>query len=323
MKYLDLPMPNLEVSLVVPILNEAPIIDELVRRSVLALASISPYWEMIIVDDGSTDRTLSILQAHHLRDPRIRYISLSRNFGHQMAITAGLDSARGNAVVIMDGDLQDPPEVIPELYKKYQDGAQVVYAKREARLGEPRWKLWAASFFYRLLKAITRINIPLDTGDFRLISRKVLLQISDMQERDRFLRGQVAWLGFRQECVLYERQGRAAGSPKYTLRKLFGLALSGIFAFSNLPLRMVSFFGLIVSFVAFCIILYALWSKLIRGDVISGWTSLIISTMFIGGVQLLSLGVIGEYLNRINLEVRRRPMYVVERSSEDGSIEHS
>jgi len=316
-------MNNLEISLVVPILNEEPIIDELARRSMLALESISLHCELIIVDDGSTDGSLAGLKAHHARDPRIRYISLSRNFGHQMAITAGLDTARGNVVVIMDGDLQDPPELIPELYQKYLDGAQVVYAKRRVRLKEPTWKRWTARTFYRMLRSITHIDIPMDTGDFRLVSRKVLVNLGEMRERDRFLRGQIAWLGFRQESVLYDRPGRTTGEPKYTVRKSVGLALSGIFSFSSLPLRMVSFFGLIVSFIAFCIILYALWSKLIRGDVISGWTSLIISTMFIGGVQLLSLGVIGEYLNRINMEVRKRPMYVVDRSSENNNLEPS
>ncbi|MBP6313641.1 MAG: glycosyltransferase family 2 protein [Flavobacteriales bacterium] len=308
-----------ELSLVVPVMNEAPIITELVQRSIAALRGISEQVEMILVDDGSSDDTLDRIKAECAKDQRVRFISLSRNFGHQMAITAGLDHAQGNCVVIMDGDLQDPPELIPELYAKYKSGAQVVYAKRRSRQEEPFWKRWTANVFYRTLRAITQIDIPLDTGDFRLISRKVLLSLANMQERDRFLRGQIAWLGFKQDHVLFDRQGRRAGSPKYTIRRSFGLALAGIFSFSNLPLRLASLFGFLVSFIAFAIILYALWSMLVRGQVVTGWTSLIISTMFIGGIQLLCLGVIGEYINRISQEVKRRPMYVVnEVSQEEG-----
>ena len=305
-----------EVSLVVPVLNEAPIIPELVARSMAALSTIAANVEMILVDDGSTDDTLDAIKVERAKDPRVRYISLSRNFGHQMAITAGLDAARGNTVAIMDGDLQDPPELIPELHAKYKEGFHVVYAKRRARLDEVFWKKWAAAIFYRLLQSITRIEIPLDTGDFRLISRKVLLRLSSMRERDRFLRGQIAWLGFKTDFVLYDRHGRAAGERKYTVRKLMGLAMAGILSFSSFPLRLASFVGFLVSFFAFFIILYALWSKFTQGDLISGWTSMIISTMFIGGVQLICLGIIGEYINRISQEVRGRPMYVVGEDSE-------
>lgn len=305
-----------EVSLVVPVLNEAPIIPELVARSMAALSTIAANVEMILVDDGSTDDTLDAIKVERAKDPRVRYISLSRNFGHQMAITAGLDAARGNTVAIMDGDLQDPPELIPELHAKYKEGFHVVYAKRRARLDEVFWKKWAAAIFYRLLQSITRIDIPLDTGDFRLISRKVLLRLSSMRELDRFLRGQIAWLGFKTDFVLYDRHGRAAGERKYTVRKLMGLAMAGILSFSSFPLRLASFFGFLVSFFAFFIILYALWSKFTQGDLISGWTSMIISTMFIGGVQLICLGIIGEYINRISQEVRGRPMYVVGEDSE-------
>ncbi|MBL0129399.1 MAG: glycosyltransferase family 2 protein [Flavobacteriales bacterium] len=305
-----------EVSLVVPVLNEEAIIPELVKRSMAAISSIDANAEMILVDDGSTDGTLEAIQAERAKDPRVRYVSLSRNFGHQMAITAGLDAAQGNSVAIMDGDLQDPPELIPELHAKYKEGFHVVYAKRRARLDEVFWKKWAAAIFYRLLQSITRIDIPLDTGDFRLISRKVLLRLGDMRERDRFLRGQIAWLGFKTDFVLYDRHGRAAGERKYTVRKLMGLAMAGILSFSSFPLRLATFFGFFVSFFAFIIILYAIWSKITQGDLISGWTSMIISTMFIGGVQLICLGIIGEYINRISQEVRGRPMYVVGESSE-------
>jgi polyisoprenyl-phosphate glycosyltransferase len=311
-----------EVSLVVPVLNEAPIIPELVARSMAAISRISPNAEMILVDDGSTDETLEAIKLERAKDPRVRYVSLSRNFGHQMAITAGLDAAQGNAVAIMDGDLQDPPELIPELHAKYKEGFHVVYAKRRTRQNEVFWKKWAAAIFYRLLRSIVRFDIPLDTGDFRLISRKVLLRLGDMRERDRFLRGQIAWLGFKTDFVLYDRHGRAAGERKYTLRKLMGLAMAGILSFSSFPLRLASFFGFLVSFLAFIVILYALWSKFTQGDLISGWTSMIISAMFIGGVQLICLGIIGEYINRISQEVRQRPMYVVgESSEEDATME--
>ncbi len=301
----------------VPVLNEAPIIPKLVERSMAAISSISPQVEMILVDDGSTDGTLEAIKAERAKDPRVRYVSLSRNFGHQMAITAGLDAAQGNTVAIMDGDLQDPPELIPELHAKYKEGFHVVYARRRARLDEVFWKKWAAAIFYRLLRTIVRFDIPLDTGDFRLISRRVLLSLSTMRERDRFLRGQIAWLGFKTDHVLYDRHGRAAGERKYTVRKLMSLAMAGVLSFSSFPLRLASFFGFFVSLVAFIVILYALWSKFTQGDLISGWTSMIISAMFIGGVQLICLGIIGEYINRISQEVRQRPMYVVDERSDD------
>jgi dolichol-phosphate mannosyltransferase len=269
------------------------------------------------VDDGSTDGTLAAIRTHAKADPRVRYLSLSRNFGHQQAIKAGLGQARGNTVVIMDGDLQDPPEVIPELYGKYTEGYDVVYAQRRTRQDEVFWKKWAAALFYRSLKRITRIDIPLDTGDFRLISRKVLRSLLSLNETQPFLRGQIAWLGFKQTFHLYDRMGRAAGERKYTVRKLIRLAMDGITSFSSAPLRLASVAGFVVSGVSFFIILYALWSKLGRGHVISGWTSLIISTMFIGGVQLICLGIIGEYIQRISNEVRRRPPYVVKEDSEE------
>ncbi|MCB0770740.1 MAG: glycosyltransferase family 2 protein [Flavobacteriales bacterium] len=311
-----------ELSLVVPLMNESANMEELMQRSMAAITSITSNVEVIFVDDGSVDDTLERIKAYAAKDRRVRYLSLSRNFGHQLAITAGMDHARGNAIVIMDGDLQDPPELIPELYAKYKEGAHVVYAKRRVRHNEVFWNRWAASIFYRVLRSITRIDIPLDTGDFRLISRKVLDGLAHMRERDRFLRGQIAWLGFKQDHVLYDRPGRASGEPKYTLRKRFGLAMSGVFSFSRVPLRMASIFGAVVSGIAFIIILYALWSKFVLGDAITGWTSLIISTMFIGGVQLLCLGVIGEYIDRINQEVKRRPLYMVGESSEDGGRDH-
>lgn len=305
-----------DISLVVPVLNEVRIIPELIHRSSAALETVSPRWEMILVDDGSTDGTLDAIKAVRAQEHRLRYVSLSRNFGHQMAITAGLDAARGGCVVIMDGDLQDPPELIPALHAKHKEGFDVVLARRRRRKDELFWKRWAAALFYRLLRSITRIDIPLDTGDFRLISRKVLLRLGEMRERDRFLRGQIAWLGFKTASVQYDRHGRAAGARKYTLRKLAGLALAGVVSFSSVPLRLATLFGFLVSLVAFGIILYALWSKYTQGDLISGWTSMIVSAMFIGGVQLICLGIIGEYVNRISLEVRRRPLYVVEERSE-------
>ena len=310
-------MSNIEISLVVPVLNEEPIIDELIRRSLQALEMVSPDLEVIVVDDGSTDGTLPALRSHARHDPRVRYISLSRNFGHQVAIKAGLEHARGRTVVIMDGDLQDPPELIPELYAKHIEGFEVVYAQRRTRQDEVFWKKWAAAVFYRMLKRITRIDIPLDTGDFRLITRKVLARLLQLNEAQPFLRGQIAWLGFSQASVLYDRQGRAAGERKYTLRKLMRLGLDGVMSFSNVPLRIASVSGFIVSGFTFVIILYALWSKLVRGHVISGWTSLIISTMFIGGVQLICLGIIGEYIQRVSNEVRRRPMYVLKEDSSE------
>jgi glycosyltransferase involved in cell wall biosynthesis len=306
---------DLEISIVVPIYNEAPLLPELFLRLSSVVSTLTAKYELILVNDGSQDGSLLLLQEFSQRDARVKYLSFSRNFGHQVAIMAGLDHAAGKAVVIIDGDLQDPPEVIESLYAKYRQGYKIVYAKRRSRAGETWFKKVTASAFYRLMARITSIEIPLDTGDFRIIDRIVVEELKRMPESNKFLRGQIAWMGYRQSFVEYDRQERKVGTSGYSLGKMLRLALDGVTAFSNFPLRLASWSGFVVSLAAFFIILYALYAKFVLHQVITGWTSLIISSMFIGGIQLLALGIIGEYISRINVEVKKRPLYIVEESS--------
>ncbi len=305
-------MDNTEISVVIPVFNEQPIIPELAGRLTKAVSSITPDYELVFVNDGSKDKTLDALVALSQNDQRIKYINFSRNFGHQIAVTAGLDFCKGNAIVIIDGDLQDPPELIPEMYNKYKMGFDCVYAKRSVRKGESLFKKATAKIFYRLLRAMTNVDIPLDTGDFRLIDRKIVDNLKLMPEQNKFLRGQIAWIGFRHTYVEYQRDERKAGKSGYPLKKMIRFALDGITAFSDAPLRLVTNMGICISLLSFIIILYALYSYFILDRTITGWTSLIISTMFIGGVQLISIGIIGEYIKRINSNVRNRPLYIIE-----------
>jgi len=305
----------IELSVIVPVFNEQEIIPQLYSRLNAAVEPITPNYEFIFVNDGSKDATLFRLIELTEKDKRVKFINFSRNFGHQIAVTAGLDYCKGNAVVIIDGDLQDPPELIPDLYKKYKEGNEVVYAKRIKRKGESFFKLVTAKLFYRLLKRITSVDIPMDVGDFRLIDRKIVDYLKLMPEQNKFLRGQIAWLGFRQTFVEFERDSRTTGKTGYPLSKMIKFALDGITGFSNSPLRMVTNLGLFISFIAFMVILYALYSHYFLHQTITGWTSLIISSMFIGGIQLLSVGIIGEYISRINTNVRNRPLYIVEKTN--------
>jgi polyisoprenyl-phosphate glycosyltransferase len=300
------------LSVIIPVFNEASGIPALYQRLITTIPSITEDFEILWVNDSSTDDTLSILKGLAAKDSRNRFISLSRNFGHQRAITAGIDKCKGKAAVIMDGDGQDPPELIPELWAKYSEGFKVVYAQRRKRAGESMFKKATATFFYRLLKRTAHIDIPLDTGDFRLIDRRIIEHLKEMPEQNKFIRGQIAWIGFRQTSVLYDRKERAHGQTNFSTFKMLRFALDGITAFSNYPLRVVTMTGFAVSLLSFLIILYALYSKFIRHEVITGWTSLIISTMFIGGVQLIAIGIIGQYISRINSDVRKRPLYIVD-----------
>jgi glycosyltransferase involved in cell wall biosynthesis len=301
-----------EISVIIPVYNEEAGVPELYKRLTAVLGEITDNYELIFVNDGSKDNTLAALIGIANTDKHVKYISFSRNFGHQVAISSGLDFAKGNAIVIIDGDLQDPPELISDLYKKYKEGFKVVYAKRKSRKGETFYKKTTASLFYRLLKNITSIDIPLDTGDFRLIDKKVADQLKHMPEKSKFLRGQIAWLGFKQTSVEFERDARKYGNSDFTTKKMFRFALDGITGFSDFPLRLATWLGLIVSTFAFIVIIYALYSKFMYAVVVSGWTSVIVSTMFLGGIQLLTIGIIGEYINRINTETRNRPLYIIE-----------
>ena len=241
----------------------------------------------------------------------MRYIDLSRNFGHQIAVTAGLDRAAGEAVVIIDADLQDPPELIPLLYEKMRTGYEVVYAKRRSRQGDSAAKKLTARVFYRILASITHISIPVDTGDFRIISRKVVEGLRLMPEQNKFIRGQISWIGYRQTFIEYDRAERAGGETGYTYRKMIRLALDGITAFSDVPLKAATIGGFVVSGLAFMVGIYTLYSRFVTHDYQPGWPSLMVSILFLGGVQLISVGIIGEYMARLSANVRQRPLYLV------------
>lgn len=312
-----------DISVIIPIYNEEQNIPELYNRLQKTLSQVSKNYELIFVNDGSKDNSLMELLKLAELDPRVLYINFSRNFGHQIAVTAGLDASKGKAVVIIDGDLQDPPELIVDLFKKYKEGYEVVYAKRKERKGESFFKKVTAKIFYRTLKRITAIDIPLDTGDFRLIDRKVVNYLNQMPEQNKFLRGQIAWLGFKQTEVLFNRDKRKYGKTGYSLGKMLRFAMDGITSFSDKPLQLVTKIGFTISFVSFIIILYAIYSHFVLDRTITGWTSLIISSMFIGGVQLISIGVIGEYISRINKNVLKRPLYIIEKTNCTNSTTHN
>jgi len=300
-----------EISIVVPLYNEEKNIRLMYDRLVSSILKITSNFEIIYVNDGSNDNSFLELVKLSNEDERVKYINFSRNFGHQIAVTAGLDYSKGAAVVIIDGDLQDPPEVIPEMYAKHKEGFEVVYGQRLKRKGDNFFKKVTAKYFYRILKKITSINIPLDTGDFRLIDRKIVNDLKNMPEQNKFLRGQIAWLGYRQTSVFFERDERKFGETGYPFSKMLKFALDGITGFSDVPLQFVTKTGIFISFISFLVILYAIFSHFILERTITGWTSLIISSMFIGGVQLISVGIIGEYISRINKNVQNRPLYIV------------
>ncbi|OUJ73446.1 glycosyltransferase family 2 protein [Hymenobacter crusticola] len=303
----------MELSVVIPIYNEESNIGELYERllRVLEPMPLAGGFELIFINDGSRDQSLPLLLNLASRDARVRYIDFSRNFGHQIAVTAGLDRAQGQAVVIIDADLQDPPELLPALYQKLHEGYEVVYAKRRSRQGENVAKKLTARLFYRILANITHISIPVDTGDFRIISRKVVEGLRMMPEQNKFIRGQISWIGYRQTFVEYDRAGRAGGTTGYTYRKMIHLALDGITAFSDAPLKVATIGGFVVSGIAFLVGLYTLYSRFVTHDYQPGWPSLMVSILFLGGVQLISVGIIGEYIARLNANVRQRPLYIV------------
>jgi dolichol-phosphate mannosyltransferase len=312
----------MKYSVVIPVYNEEANIGMLYRRMTGVQEGLSPEFELLFVNDGSRDKTLLLVKELAQSDARVRYIDLSRNFGHQIAVSAGLDACRGERVVIIDADLQDPPELILEMDARMNEGFQVVYARRKKRQGESVAKLWTARLFYRLLANIASIDIPLDTGDFRIMDRKVVDVLRSMPEQNKFLRGQISWIGFRQTFVEYDRSERQGGKTGYTYAKMFRVALDGITSFSDAPLRLASWMGFVVSGVAFIALLYALYGKFISHDSEPGWASLIVSVLFLGGIQLISLGFIGEYLSRISSNVKNRPLYVVADSNVERGRDH-
>ena len=302
----------MEISVIVPSFNEEKNVPLIYERLTSTLSQISDDYEIIFVNDCSKDSTLSVIKQISEKDSHVKYISFSRNFGHQIAVSAGLDMCKGKAVVIIDGDLQDPPELILEMYKKYQEGYKVVYAKRKSREGETWFKKITAKLFYRFLSAMTSIEIPVDVGDFRLIDKVVVKHLKNMPEKSKYLRGQISWIGYKQTFVEYHRDARLYGKTNYPLKKMLHLAFDGITAFSDKPLKMASAIGIISAILSLLAIVYALISHFIFDSAVSGWTSLIISVLFIGGVQLITIGIIGEYIARINNDVRNRPLYIIE-----------
>jgi glycosyltransferase involved in cell wall biosynthesis len=305
---------NLKLSIVIPCFNEEDVLAETIRQLLSLADSLSDLnVEIIFVDDGSSDQTLEILEASAADDKRIKIISFSRNFGHQIAVTAGVNMATGNAVVLIDADLQDPPEVIHQMLEKWREGFDVVYGVRTEREGESLFKLGSAKLFYRILNKLSSVAIPLDTGDFRLMDRCVVNVLASMPEQNRFVRGMVAWVGFKQFALPYKRVERFAGVSKYPLRKMLRFALDGILSFSIKPLQVAIGFGFVCAAFSIFGILYALFLRLYTSNWVEGWTALMIAVLFIGGVQLICLGILGEYVGRIYNEAKRRPLYIVKK----------
>jgi dolichol-phosphate mannosyltransferase len=300
------------ISVVVPVYNESAGIRAFHERAAKALASLpGAAFELIYVDDGSADDSFAQLAAFAEADPRVRVVKLSRNFGHQIAITAGLDRAAGDCAVVIDADLQDPPEVIARMVEKWRAGFDVVYGVRSKRHGEGALKRLTAAGFYRLLDRITGIRIPLDVGDFRLMSRRALNELNQLREKDRFVRGLVSWIGFPQTGVEYERDERVAGETKYPVRKMLKFALDGITSFSTVPLKLATWLGYATSFLAF-LYLASVFVQRALGMTVAGWATIMVALLFLGGVQLICLGIMGEYLGRVFNELKPRPIYVVE-----------
>lgn len=301
------------VSLVVPCFNEEEVIEE-THRQLAGLAAERPgeRFEFVFVDDGSRDRTLHLLREIATGDPRVRVVSFARNFGHQLAVTAGIDHARGDAVVLIDADLQDPPAVVKQMIDHWREGYEVVYGVRTDRPGESRFKLLTAHIFYRVLNRLSDTPIPLDTGDFRLMDRTVADVLRDMPERDRFIRGLVSWIGYRQLALPYRRAERFAGTTKYPLRKMIRFASDGMISFSVKPLKLAIMVGVLSALAACAGIVWVLGGRLLTdGWVVPGWTGTIIAILFLGGVQLLCTGILGEYIGRIYMQSKGRPLYVV------------
>jgi len=301
------------LSVIIPCYNEEAVITATVARLLALCGELSELdAELIFVDDGSRDRTRELLKGFAVDDDRIKVIGFARNFGHQVAATAGIDAARGDAVVLIDADLQDPPEVIGEMVAKWREGFDVVYGQRTERPGESLFKKITAQGFYRLLNHLSDLPIPLDTGDFRLMSRNVVDTLCAMPERDRFVRGMVSWVGFRQTALPYRRSERFAGESKYPLRKMFRFAMDGILSFSTKPLQLSVGLGLCSAGLALLGIFYALFMRIFTSIWVEGWTALMIAVLFLGGVQLISVGILGEYVGRIYNEIKKRPLYVVQ-----------
>lgn len=304
-----------KVSLVIPMYFEEKVVDECYKRTTEVLEKIDNYeYEIIFINDGSKDKTLQLLEIIASRDENVKIISFSRNFGHQAAVTAGLKEVTGDAIVIIDADLQDPPELIPEMLKLWEQGNEVIYGKRKSRKGESVFKLMTAKMFYKTLNALSDVEIPQDTGDFRLVDRKVVDTINSLPEHNKFLRGLFSWVGYKQYAFEYERKERFAGETKYPLKKMLKLATDGIISFSTKPIKLVGVLGVISIVISMIILIYALISYIFKLNQLSaGWTSTMVAITFFAGVQLVSLWVISEYIGRIYDESKGRPQYIIDK----------
>ena len=302
---------NIRYTIIIPVYNEEAVIQETYRRLTWVMKSIGEPYELIFVNDGSRDRTAEMIEKFAESDQCVKILDFSRNFGHQIAITAGMDYACGDAIVIIDGDLQDPPEIIPQMIEKWKQGYEVVYAKRSQRKGETLFKKGTAALFYRLLGKLTEVDIPLDTGDFRLIDRKVCDAMQSIHEKNRFVRGLVSWVGFRQTAIEYVREERYAGETKYSLKKMLQFSMDGITSFSYKPLKMAMYLGFVVSLASFVYLLVSLGEILFTASTTAGWSALIACLMLLNGMILISFGILGEYIGRIYDETKNRPLYIL------------
>ncbi len=315
---------NKTVSVVVPCYNEGQVIEFTIKELLSVADSIEGYdFELIFVNDGSSDDTEEKILAASREHANVRAFSFSRNFGHQQAVSAGLDVSTGDAVVLIDADLQDPPSLIKDMIVKWEQGYDVVYGTRASRDGESFFKLASAKLFYRILNRLSEVPIPLDTGDFRLMDRQVVDQLNAMPEKSRFIRGMVSWIGFNQTAIEYERSPRFAGESKYPLAKMVKFALDGLLSFSVKPLKISIMMGFTCSGIALLMLLYSVYVRLLTDHWVSGWTSLLVSVLFIGGVQLISIGILGEYIARIYNESKGRPLYIIKKDRKGDNSEHN
>ena len=303
-----------KISIIIPAYNEELVINECYKRFINVFAGLEQYnHEIIFINDGSKDKTLELLKQIAEKDPKVKIISFSRNFGHQAAVTAGLKEVTGDAIVIIDADLQDPPELIPDMLKLWEEGNQVIYGKRKTRKGESAFKLLTAKMFYKTLNSLSDIDIPKDTGDFRLVDREVVDTVNNLPEHNKFLRGLFSWVGYKQIPYEYERQERFAGSTKYPLKKMLKLASDGIISFSSKPLKIVGTLGIISIVISFLVLVYSLISYIFKlNELSAGWTSIMVAITFFAGVQLLSIWIMSEYIGRIYDEAKGRPQYIIE-----------
>lgn len=304
-----------KISIVVPMYYEEEVVDECYNRLKKVLMDLKKFeHEIIFVNDGSKDKTLELLEKVADKDKNVKIISFSRNFGHQAAVTAGLKYASGDCILIIDSDMQDPPELLVDMIKLWEDGNEVIYAKRKTRKGESKFKLLSAKMFYKILNGLSDVEIPKDTGDFRLIDKKVVDVINSMPEHNKFLRGLFSWVGFKQKPIEYERQERFAGKTKYPLKKMLKLAADGIISFSSKPLKLIGGIGIISIFISFIILVYAILSYIFEwNNLTAGWTSLMVAITFFAGVQLVSIWMISEYIARIYDDTKNRPEYIIDK----------